>query len=420
MSTDQALLAALPQPGADGFAPLRKRARETFIDAGLPNRRDEAYKYTDLTPLGAEAWPRAAPDGPAPALPRPLGRRTLWVNGRLGLSECPELVSSLGALLETPTPALTSVLGQVAHAADPLVALNTSLFDHGAWIDVPEGEHCARPLELLWARSENDATPTATYGRLAVHLGRGSKLVLIERQIGRPNSALASRVAEIVVDAGAELVHLRLNEAGSGTWLLGNSAVRIGAGACYRYIGLDMGGKITRESMHVNLMGMGSDTRLAGLAVLEGRGHADSDVRVEHNAEQTRSRQFFRGVLDGRSRSAYTGRVKVAPGAQKSDAGQQSANLLLSRHAEADTRPQLEIYADDVSCSHGAATGAIDPEALFYLQSRAIPVDLARRMIAYGFAVSVLANLAETLLYQPLARLLADHLNAGKEVGEWL
>jgi len=419
VSEETPLVAALPRLPADGFAALRKRAREAFVAQGLPNRRNESYKYTDLTPLGTEAWPRANGEATAPALPEAMGRRHLWVDGRLEGDDGADGVTSLRGAAESPDPALTGILGQRATADDPVVALNTALFDHGAWIDIPAGERREDPVELLFATGEREE-PAATHGRLAVHLGRDSHLVLIERHAGGDGPALSTRVAEFALEAGAELVHVRINEAGDGTWLLGHTAVDAAAGARYRYIGLDFGGKLARERLHVALSGDEADAELAGLAVLDGRRHADSDVLVVHDALRTRSRQFFRGVLDGRSRSAYTGKVRVEPGAQKSDAGQEAANLLLSRRAEADTRPQLEIYADDVACNHGAATGAIDAEALFYLQSRGVDADTARRMIAYGFAARVFAGIGDDSLRRALSARLAERMQTTQEVREWL
>lgn len=419
MSSEQPLVAALPRAPADGFAALRRGARASFVARGLPDRRDEAYKYTDLTPLGAAAWPRAARTGGTPDLPAALGRRALWIDGEAAANEAAEPVRSLHELLGAPEPALAGLLGRVADRGEPVVALNTALFDHGAWIDLPDGRDAGEALELVFAAGARDGA-AATHARVAVRLGRGSRLVLIERHVGAPDSALATRVGEIVLGAGAELLHVRLNEAGNGTWLLGHTAVRAAAGARYRYLGLDFGAKVAREALRVTLAETDAAAELAGLAVLDGRRHADSDVLVEHAATSTRSRQFFRGVLEGRSRSAYTGRVRVAPGAQKSDAAQEAANLLLSPRAEADTRPQLEIYADDVACSHGAATGALDPEALFYLRSRGLAAEAARRMIAYGFAARVLDGVRGSPCKPALAALLAERMHAAAELREWL
>ncbi|MGH8225680.1 MAG: SufB/SufD family protein, partial [Gammaproteobacteria bacterium] len=214
--------------------------------------------------------------------------------------------------------------------------------------------------------------------------------------------------------------HLRLNEAAGNTTLLGHTAVHVGEQAHYRCLALDLGAKLARETLDVALEGNDGGTDLAGLALLDGKRHSDQHVTVEHKGLCTRSRQNFRGVLDGRSRGIYSGLVRVQPGAQKSDSGQESANLLLSPRAEADVRPQLEIYADDVACNHGSAIGAIDPDALFYLQSRGVDADAARRMIAYGFAVRTLNMIEDESLRRALAGLIADRLDAPAEVREWL
>ncbi len=414
------LVSALPHSVADGFAGTRSRARKRFVEQGLPDRRDEAWKYTDLTPLGAEAWPRAKSGVAAAALPPALGQRIVWNDGTLGESATGNLVASFADLADSPPEALAELLGSLASEDDPVVALNTALFDHGAWIDVPAGEQPPEALELVFASGKRDVS-AATHARIALRLGAGSRLVLIERHIGGDETpSLATRIAEITLGAGAELMHLRLNEAGAAASLLGHTAVRVGEGSSYRYLTLDLGARLARETLDVALAGMNGQAELAGLALLDGKRHADTHVTVEHAAIGTRSRQHFRGVLDGRSRGVYSGLVRVQPGAQKSDAAQESATLLLSVRAEADVRPQLEIYADDVACSHGSAIGAMDPEALFYLQSRGVDEADARRMIAYGFAARVLNMLEDATLSRALAGLLADRLDAPAEIREWL
>ncbi|MDN5865553.1 MAG: Fe-S cluster assembly protein SufD [Gammaproteobacteria bacterium] len=324
-----------------------------------------------------------------------------------------------GAAAKEPGSGLAELLGQLAPQDDPVVALNTALFDHGAWLDLPAEAAPGEPLEIVHAIGAHDS-PSETHARLAIHLGENARLTLVERFIGDCDDALLSRVAEMALDAGAELLHIRLNEAGDGSQLLGHTSVRVGERAQYRCLTLDLGAKLAREAFHIDLAEDAAATRLTGLALTDGRRHADSDVLVTHHATHTLSRQNFRGVLDGRSRSVYSGKVLVAPGAQKSDSSQNSANLLLSRKAEADTRPQLEIYADDVACDHGAATGAIDPDALFYLESRGIRADAARRMIAYGFAAHSLDAVRDNALFKPLTTLLADRMQAPEEVQEWL
>lgn len=419
MSESTAFASALPEAAGDGFASIRREARKQFLSRGWPTRRNESYKYTDLSALEKQDWQRTEKPDTQPRLPAALGTRSVWVDGYLSEPPGEKRLVSLRDCAVSPSPALTSLLGQLAPQDDPVVALNTTLFDHGAWIDLPDDAASGEALELVYASAERD-TPAATHARLAIRLGRNSQLVLIERYLGGPAETLSTRVAEISLAAGAQLLHIRLNEAGAGTRLLGHTTVHTGTEARYRCLNLDFGARLSREAFVVDLVEDHAETALSGLALLDGKRHADVDVRVVHDALHTRSRQAFRGVLDGRSRSIYSGRVVVRPDAQKTDSGQESANLLLSPRAEADTRPQLEIYADDVICNHGAATGAIDPDALFYLQSRGIDADAARRMIAYGFAARTLSNLDDERLQHELLSLLAGYMQVPQEVREWL
>lgn len=410
----------LPAGARDGFDALRRPARERFLEQGWPTRRNEAYKYTDLSALARHQWPRAPRPEGQPELPPALGERHLWVDGYQAAGSAGSgALQSLREIACSPSPELAALLGRLAPAEDPVVALNTALFDHGAWLRLPEDAAPEAPLELTFASAQRD-TEAALHARLAIELGRESRLVLIERHAGAGAETLASRVAEISLAAGAQLLHIRLNEAGSGTRLLGHTSVQVGENARYQCLSLDLGARLSREAFKVHLDADGATAVLDGLALLDGKRHADADVWVEHRSGRTNSHQRFRGVLDGRSRSVYTGRVVVAEHAQKSDSVQESANLLLSPKAEADTRPQLEIYADDVTCSHGAATGAIDPDALFYLRSRGLDADTARRMVAYGFAAEIFSGIADAPLRRELSAVLAGHIDAPPEVLEWL
>ena len=411
----------LPAATNDGFASLRRPARAHYLEHGLPTRRDEYYKYTDLSALARQEWPRAPRSVSPPKLPEALGKRWLWVDGHPAENDnTGALVREIRDCAASPPAQLNALLGRLAPIEDPVVALNTALFDHGAWICLPADTAPEKPLELSYASGERN-TAAATHARLAVELGPHARLVLIERHTGTSADTLATRIAEISLAPGAELLHLRLNMAGNGTRLLEHTTLQAAEGARYRCLNLDFGARLSRESFVIALNGDRSETILHGLCLLTGKQQADTDVRVVHDALHTHSRQVFRGVLDGSSRGVYSGRVTVQPGAQKTVSDQTSANLLLSRRAEADTRPQLEIYADDVICNHGAATGAIDPNAMFYLQSCGLGVETARHMLAYGFATQVLNGFElPAELYRRLSRLLAGHMQAPPEVLEWL
>lgn len=417
MSEPAAEEIVLPEIAKDGFAPLRGEARESFLRQGWPGRRNESYKYSALTKLGRKDWPRATKSESIPELPKAMGMRSAWVDGYPIAAAEFDWVKSLEDCVDPAPLDLARLLGRIAPEADPVVALNTALFDHGAWVDLPDHAAPDQPLELTWAGSEQGAEH-AHHARLALRLGAGSRLVLVERNVDGAKDALRSRVAEIALGAGAKLLHIRINDADPDAYLLGYTAVEAEAGTDYRCITLDLGAKLARESWHVHLAGDDAATSLRGLALTDGRRHADSNVVVEHDALDTRSRQFFRGILDGRSKSVYSGRVIVRQDAQKADSLQESANLLLSPKAEADGRPQLEIYADDVVCNHGAATGAIDEDALFYLQSRGVDATTARRMIAFAFARNVLDGVKDTPLHRMLTELLAAHMEIPREMSE--
>ncbi len=419
MTDATAFASAMPQAASDGFATIRREARDRFLSRGWPTRRNESYKYTDLSALERKPWPRAGKPTRRPELPAALGARSTWTDGYPDGKPDGRGVTSLQDCAASPPGALAGLLGQLAPQDDPVVALNTTLFDHGAWIELEDDDAPDAPLELAYVAADREDA-AASHGRLALRMGRNSRLVLIERHLGAAAETLSTRVAEIALAAGAELLHVRLNQAGEGTRLLGHTTVHAGRGASYRCLNLDLGAKLSRESFVVELAEDDASAVLRGLALLDGKRHADADVRVVHDALHTRSRQAFRGVLDGRSHSVYSGRVVVRPGAQKTDSRQESANLLLSPRAEADARPQLEIYADDVICNHGAATGAIDPDALFYLRSRGIDADSARRLIAYGFATHVLEGLEDGTLRERLSTLIAGRMQAPREVLEWL
>jgi Fe-S cluster assembly protein SufD len=417
-------MVTLPEVARDGFHALRRQARERFIARGWPNRRVEAYKYTSLIRFADKRWRRPDKPGETGPLPEPLGERVLWVDGYTANAAPDERLRLLGDCADAPPTEITALLGRLAPQDDPVVALNTALFDHGAWLDLapdtqPEKPQSEKPLELVHAFGAHE-TPSETHSRLAIRLGANAGLTLIERFAGNASDSLLSRVAEIDLAPGAELLHVRINEAGEDVQILGHTSVRVAERANYRCLTLDLGAKLAREAFRIDLAGDGAQTHLDGLAVPSGERHADSDVLITHNATRTVSRQHFRGIVDERGRGVYSGKVRVAAGAQKSNSSQSSANLLLSRRAEADTRPQLEIYADDVVCNHGAATGAIDPDALFYLQSRGIQAEAARRMIAWGFAVRSLAALADHPIKKSLVALLAAHMKAPVEVQEWL
>ncbi|WP_431281551.1 Fe-S cluster assembly protein SufD [Humitalea sp. 24SJ18S-53] len=376
----------LPGGRMVAVARLRAAAAETFRTLGFPTRRAEAWKYTDLNAIAQAPFhePLTAVDG-AVALPPETGaQRAVFVDGRFRAD-----LSTHQATVGADPLAATS---GIADAALPMVALNSMLFEDGLLLDLPAGTD-GGTLDLI---SASDAHPVAFHPRHVIRLGAGASLLLVERNISAAGVAvLHNPVFEIDLGPGARLTHLRLNTEAPEAFHLANIAVRCAAGATYDSFALNLGGRITRNELHVALNGTGAAAHLNGAQLLDGTRVCDTSTYLDHAAPGCASRQTYKTVLAGRSRGVFQGKILVRQIAQKTDGYQMNQALLLSEEAEMDAKPQLEIYADDVKCSHGATIGALDEEALFFLRSRGIPQAEARILLVEAFVQDAIAQMPE-------------------------
>lgn len=374
----------LPGAGVEAVRRLREAAAETLAAAGLPSRRVEAWRYTDLTPvLRAEFREALTPVDEAVELPPARAeRRAVFVDGRFRAD-----LSSLDGL---DAAALSEVVGDVAgrlntvaSASQPMVTLNTLLFEDGLVLDVAEGVNAGR-LELLSLASGE--TESTIHPRHLIRLARGARLVLLETAAS-PSGArhLHNPVFEIEVAEAAVLTHVRVQREAAGAYHLAHLGVRVAEGGTYDGFVLNAGGKISRSETHLALLGPRATAHLNGAQLVAEGQLADTTTALDHAAPNCASRQTVKTVLSGRSRGVFQGKILVRREAQKTDGYQMNQALLLSEDAEIDSKPQLEIYADDVKCSHGATAGALDPDSLFYLRARGIPADTARAMLVRAF-----------------------------------
>ncbi|PZW42215.1 iron-regulated ABC transporter permease protein SufD [Humitalea rosea] len=383
------LTGRLPGATLPAVAALREAAAATFRRTGFPTRRAEAWKYTDLNPVAQSAFhePLTAVDG-AVALPPETGAiRAVFVDGRFrdDLSALPAYAMPLAL---DPAAATRGI----ADAVLPMVALNTMLFEDGLVVDLAEGVD-GGTLDLV---SASDAHPTAFHPRHVIRLGAGASLLLIERNVSAAGIAsLHNPVFEIDLGAGAKLTHLRLNTEAPEAFHVATIAVRCAADAVYDSFALNLGARITRNEMHVALNGTGAAAHLNGAQLLDGTRVCDTSTYLDHAAPGCASRQTYKSVLAGRSRGVFQGKILVRQIAQKTDGYQMNQALLLSDEAEMDAKPQLEIYADDVKCSHGATIGALDEEAMFFLRSRGIPMTEARALLVEAFVQDAIAQMPE-------------------------
>jgi Fe-S cluster assembly protein SufD len=415
--------AADPVSGPDWLAERRRDGLERFAAAGFPSRRDEAWKYTDLKLVSRRSF-AVLPGGPleVPAIEGLDCPALAFVNGQLaGAQHLPAgvAVMSLADAIAMDHPACRELLGTVA---DPsrhrFAALATALFRDGVLIDLAPGTVLATPLRLVFLAGGGQQ-PVLDCPRVLLRAGANSSATLIEHYAPAPGESLSLAVTEVVLGPGAQLEHYRLQEGSTESFHLGTLAVRLERDARLESHNLSVGGRIARLDLDVDLAGQGAHAGLNGLYVVRERQHADSHVRVDHAVPRCTSDLLYRGVLAGKSRAVFNGKVIVHPGAAGTDARQSNSNLLLSPEAEVDTKPELEIYADDVKCAHGATTGQLDANALFYLRSRGVDAATARSLLTFAFADTVLAGMALAPLRRHAEQLVVGRLPDAERIREF-
>ena len=364
---------------------MRRSALSNFFDAGLPDRRFEDWRYTSLDHL--ERLALHAPhqeSGKAVVIEDYPGALIAYLDDLLVWQDARLPHGMLGSLqLALKKTLLRERFGQLAGNA-ALAQLNAALWREGACLHVPADERLRQPVFLRHAASESEAM---LHPRLLVVMEAGADAILIEHFVAETGAPYwRNPMAEIELDAGARLTHIRLTEEGVGATHTALTVVRLAENSTYRSLDLSLSGGLVRHDLKVELAGEGANARLDGLFVVGARRHADHHLSVNHSAPHSVSRMTWRGIASGRGRGVFDGRVLVEAGSIKADARQSSRNLLLSPHAEIDVRPQLEIRTDDVRCAHGATVGQLNAEAMFYLRSRGIDAETARDLLLTAFA----------------------------------
>jgi Fe-S cluster assembly protein SufD len=398
----------------------RRSALDSFLRADFPGTSQEEWKYTPLAQLERLNLHIPAPIAEHPRPPKYPGQVLAFLNdAQLGHGvyhgdyEYDEIVSSLQRVAESDV--VRRHLGTLA-GASALVNLNNALWRDGAHVLVAADTRTKVPIFLVHLADEAEAM---LYPRDLIVLEAGSEAVLVEHYLGRTQAPYwRNAVSEIVLEEGARLTHIRVLEEGAAATHTGLTAVRLGRDSLYRVLHIGLGGALARHDMKIELAGAGAEVRIDALN-LAGRESGvpihDLQLRVDHRVADTRSRIHYRGLIDGRSRGVFDGRVVVHPGARGSDAHMLCRSLLLSPQAEADVKPQLEIHADDVKCGHGASVGSLDDDALFYLRSRGISHADARRLLMEAFTAEALGLLDETGLKDWIMPSLLARLPGAKE-----
>jgi Fe-S cluster assembly protein SufD len=403
----------LPGSGLAWLDAARRENLEAFIAAGLPDTRAEAWKYTALRALGqrrfamGDAAAASHPVDPyALTLPGIDGPRLVFVNGvfRADLSRLEALppglsLQPLSRVLENdPEPLRFALNRQYREAGDAFAQLNAALAGDGVVLRVAPGVRVNKPIHLCFAGTpaQNDA---AWHVRNVIELGENAQIDLVEHHLATAqHKHLGTLVSDIVLRDGAKLQHALLQSAADESTLIRRGSVHLGAKAHAAMHVLELGGALVRHDLHAQLRGDGARFDTRGVFVLRGRQHVDTQLSIRHQALNTASESIWRGVADERARGVFRGAIVVAEGADGSDASLSNKNLLLSAQAEIDTKPELEIYADEVKAAHGATVGQLDERALFYLRSRGLPNAEARALLTAAFCRAVFASLPNETL----------------------
>ncbi len=413
-------------PGSDAVDAQRVAAFDLFAKAGLPHRRIEEWKYTDLRALMREAKPLAAPpDAAAKAQAKTAGallgdvesRRLVFVDGAFvpELSDTAALepgltIKSLAAALADEDPALGTHLGRLAPGTDIAVALNTALMGDGAVIGIAAGSTIERPLHLIFVASEK---PAATFVRSLAIVEQGARAMLIETHEGPSGGDYqVNAVLELSVGDEAHVDHVKIIGEGAEALHVSTLAAAIGARARFNTFTFTVGGGVVRNQLFLNFDGADTVAGVRGATLIKGREHADTTLVANHIARGCQSREMFKTVLDDEAHGVFQGRIIVKPGAQKTDAKMMTQALLLSERAEGDNKPELEIFADDVQCGHGATAGALDDELKFYLMARGIPAAEAEALLIQAFLGEAVEGIEHAGLREALMEAVAAWLKA--------
>jgi len=387
-------------PGTGKTAELRQQAFDAYEHAGLPNRRVEDWKYTDLRVLMRDVLPLAAePDaatltraGAALKLHAIDGvRKLVLVDGVFAptLSEMTGLekglsIRTLRDVLVAGDGAFDALLLTPGHS-DPMVSLNTAMMTDGVVIEVADGVVLTQPLHVVHIAS--GAKPAAMFTRSLLKIGKAAGATLVESYIAGEGAKAYQVHDSLMISIGddARLDQVRLTEDNREAFNISSSVVTLGAHAHFNTFGMTSGCNVSRYQAVIAFAGEGSHVATNGVNLLNGRQHADTTLFMDHAVPNCASREVFRAVIDDRGHSVFQGRIIVRPLAQKTDAKMMTRALLLSDEAEADNKPELEIFADDVTCGHGATTGALDESLLFYLRARGLSEKEAQALLIQAF-----------------------------------
>ncbi|PWB42378.1 MAG: Fe-S cluster assembly protein SufD [Candidatus Methylomirabilota bacterium] len=413
---------------------IQGAAFNRFVELGFPTTRIEEWKYTDVSPIAKIPFLRQEGICRMPAVER-LESFTLreaacaqlvFVDGhyapdRSFVGTLPQgvMVSSLASVLARDPARVEPYLARYAAYRDQaFVALNTAFMEDGAFVAVPEGTIIEAPIHALFISStstgEASRSAAVSYPRNLIVMGAQSQARVVESHIGLEDEVYCTNaVTEIIGGEHAAIDYYKVQRESEEAFCVGTVHAQLGRSSTFSSHAIDLGGALVRNNLDVALEGDGAECDLNGLYMVTGRQHVDHHTRIDHTRPHSSSRQLYKGILDGRSRGVFNGKIVVHPAAHDTDARQVNKNLLLSEEAVIDSKPQLEIFNNDVKCTHGTTIGQHDQDAMFYLRSRGIDPPAARSLLTYAFASELLGRIKVGLVRSRLEALLLARLGNG-------
>jgi len=415
----------------------RKGAIRRFEAIGFPTLKMEDWKRTDVRPITRIPF-KVDPSQDPPRIPGDLIEaytfgvlkcsQLVFVNGHFApklsyLRWLPDgvRVRSLGELLQRRPRDLEPHLGRIARVdKSAFTCLNTAFMQDGAFVHIPKGRVVEEPIHLLFVSSSRPE-PTVSYPRNLVLMEAESQATIIESYVGLDKGVyLTNAVTEIRVGDGAVLDHYKMQRESEAAFHVSETAIHQDRSSNVASNSMSLGGGLVRNDIDTRFQGEGSGLDLNGLYFLHGQQHCDNHTFIDHATPNCSSRELFKGILDGRSRGIFYGKILVRQDAQKTNARQTNKNLLLSKEAFADSTPGLEILADDVKATHGSTVGQLDENAVFYLRSRGIPEETARAMLTYAFAAELINQVKVASMRIKLDQLVLSNLPSGEILQEVL
>ncbi|UCD23613.1 MAG: Fe-S cluster assembly protein SufD [Gemmatimonadota bacterium] len=413
------------------FEDLRRAAISQFSATGFPTTRDERWRFTNVARLKDTKFALANGERPTLSLgevkQHVLGAGAdqclVFLNGRYSkelssIGGIPQgvLAGSLRDVANSGSKRVERHLAKYAKTSDsPFTALSTAFMSDGAFVYVPQNTIIGEPIQLLFLTA-SAGRPVVAHPRNLIVVDRNAAASVVESHIGLVDGTYwTNAVTEAVVQENARLHLYRVQREGGEASHTATTQSHQRRDSSFALTTIELGSALSRHDINAVLAGQGAECSLYGLTQIQGRQHVDHHTTIEHARPHCNSWEFFNGIYDDDSRGVFTGRIVVHPGAQQTDSKQTNNNLLLSKGARADSQPQLEIYADDVKCTHGATLGPIDEKALFYLQTRGIEAEAARNLLTYGFGVEILNRIEIAELRDQLDQLVHVRLDEGAE-----